>query len=736
MKILFVTSSYPFPPHTGGQKRSFYLLKHLASKGSVTLLSAANPNLYTNHTSELGKYCENVIFANPCKDWLLGARHSPFNLHARFTKLVKGIPWILEDYVTEEIYGKLMQSRPEQFDLIVTRYLVMAYFFLTDPKLRPLLPRVVVDVDDVHTIQMERELQCMKWGYRKLRTALDFLFLKVHFRKLWDTSACLAVSENDRQYLLRKGYAKKAFLVPNMIEVNGRNLKAPETVSHPEILFGGMLSYPPNQDALLYFCGQIFPKIRAKVPTAKLTITGRHAPEKIVQLGKLPGIEYVGYVPSMEPYYERTSIVICPLLNGAGTRIKILDAMAHKRPVVSTTIGAEGLEAVDGKHLLIADDPETFAAKCTELLTDPEKRRVMAARAYEFVKENYDVSVFERKIDEALKDNFHGETKIQEEGRAEGPLVSVILPTYNRASYLKKAIASVCAQSFQDWELIVVDDGSTDETGEVLEGLCRLESRMTCLYQFNGGAASARNKGLNRAKGKYVAFLDDDDEWLPEKLKTQVEFMEAHPEIGMSYTRFKIVCSTGPKTGQWRVFPEMLATTFEGMIESFFIPTPTVMMRRSCLGEMLWFDSQFRIAQDQDLWFRFGLHWKVAVLDQALTVTYMDDRPHAAKDRICAHQYMIKVLSNLRRTAGSRPFHSLIRRRKAQLQYAIARDLLDKDGHWQAARYFATALMTDPLVGLNVRRQGEEGLSLLLRLLKAYLAIPICLVKGLIHGQR
>lgn len=406
MKILFLTPKIPYPPHTGGQLRSLYLLKDLAARGRVTLVTIGGESEVNPYLGEFKKYCERIFVADPKR--FQSVQHIK-SIWARFLQIVRLKPWLLEDFVDSEIERQILLSQPEEYDVIVIRFAVMAYHFFRNDELRKLLPRVIVDIDDISTVVEERTLNKMNFGYRKARTFLDLQLLRFYYRKLQQVPACLAVASKDRDYLIRNGMGQNVFVVPNVFEVNGRRLKDSEEVKEPEILFCGMLSYPPNQNAVIYFCEHIFPKIKEKIPGARFVIVGKHAPEKISRLGSLPDVSFEGYAPSMEPYYEKVSLVVVPLLNGAGTRIKILEAMSYERPVVSTTIGAEGLEVTNGENILIADEPDEFAKKCVALLTNPQRRKEIAAKGYRLVKEKYDLSVFHKKMDGVFEFLVKGE---------------------------------------------------------------------------------------------------------------------------------------------------------------------------------------------------------------------------------------------------------------------------------------------------------------------------------------
>jgi glycosyltransferase involved in cell wall biosynthesis len=199
---------------------------------------------------------------------------------------------------------------------------------------------------------------------------------------------------------------------------------------------------------------------------------------------------------------------------------------------------------------------------------------------------------------------------------AEHPLVSVIIPTYNRGWILKEALESVLAQDFCDFELIVVDDGSTDDTAEILAG-CGPSVRV--LTQTNRGVSAARNRGLAAARGRLVAFLDSDDIWLPGKLKEQAGFLRANPEA--------VVCQTQElwiRDGV-RVNPKERHRKFSGTIFERCLPlclvSPSAVMIRKCLFEVVGvFDEQLPACEDYDLWLRISCRYPIHLIDKPLIV--------------------------------------------------------------------------------------------------------------------
>ena len=213
------------------------------------------------------------------------------------------------------------------------------------------------------------------------------------------------------------------------------------------------------------------------------------------------------------------------------------------------------------------------------------------------------------------------------------PLISVVIPTYNCSQFIISAIHSVLDQSYENYEIIIVDDGSTDNTKEVLKPYIE-EKKIQYVFQNNLGPSAARNKGIKLSKGEYIAFLDADDLWIPGKLEKQVNFLDNNKNLGLvfsdtsifdeggvisdSFLRlkknlWKIPTSSDSKNG--RVF---LRNIFEDLIEENFIPTKTVLIRKKCIDELGYFDETLFSVEDRDMWLRIAQTYGVGFINEPL----------------------------------------------------------------------------------------------------------------------
>lgn len=194
------------------------------------------------------------------------------------------------------------------------------------------------------------------------------------------------------------------------------------------------------------------------------------------------------------------------------------------------------------------------------------------------------------------------------------PNVTIIIATYNRCELLKEAIESVLMQTYHDFELIVIDDGSTDDSNKMVASIN--DPRITYLYQENHGRSHARNRGLQLAKGKYIGFLDSDDLFLPDKLQLQVDYLNNNPNIGMIYTSALCIDKKGNS-----ILPNYIASVSGNIYLkiAFFVPVtitlPTVMVRREIFTSVGGFDEKMDRFEDTDMWRRISKITKIAAID-------------------------------------------------------------------------------------------------------------------------
>ncbi|MGA2809756.1 MAG: glycosyltransferase family A protein [Candidatus Acidiferrum sp.] len=198
--------------------------------------------------------------------------------------------------------------------------------------------------------------------------------------------------------------------------------------------------------------------------------------------------------------------------------------------------------------------------------------------------------------------------------------MAVVIPCYNVERYLERALESVLAQTYRDLCFYAVDDGSTDGTAQILRKYSR---RGVCTYQAHCGPAAARNRGIRMSQSPFVAFLDADDEWLPNKLEHQVACLKRDPLIGL-------ICSGCASSEGGRFGPSFVGTgnlppqgrLFEQLVRDCFVTTPTVVVRRECLEQVGLFDESLLVSEDFNLWLRIAAQWKIAFVPEILAIRH------------------------------------------------------------------------------------------------------------------
>lgn len=228
------------------------------------------------------------------------------------------------------------------------------------------------------------------------------------------------------------------------------------------------------------------------------------------------------------------------------------------------------------------------------------------------------------------------------------PTVSIIIPTYNRADFLKEAIESVLAQTFCDFELIVVDDGSTDRTRDLLDGY---GARLRPIFQANRGVSSARNAGIRAAQGRYIALLDSDDLWLPKKLAAQIAAMEAQPDIPLCHTE-EIWIRRGVRVNQMKKHQKHGGYIFPHCLPFCVVSPSSALMRRTLFDEVGDFDEALPACEDYDLWLRITKTHPVHFIETPLIIKRGGHEDQLSRTHWGLDRFRIQSLDKLLQAGG------------------------------------------------------------------------------------
>ena len=280
------------------------------------------------------------------------------------------------------------------------------------------------------------------------------------------------------------------------------------------------------------------------------------------------------------------------------------------------------------------------------------------------------------------------------------PTVSVVIPTFNRARLLLDAVESVLAQTYQDFEIIVVDDGSTDDTKAVVEPYLRRHGdRIRCLFQANQGLSAARNAGCRAGTGRYVAFLDSDDLWKPHKLAVQVPLLETDPAVGLVSSRAEVIDYANTKV-LWIKPRRPAGTTLREMVIRRTQPPSSFVVRRAAIDGIGYFDPAIRLGlEDVDLCFRLAARgWKFVCLEEPL-IKYRVHGDNLTWNPLGTYEGFVRTYEKLLALPNRDIPRSAARRCLARYLYLLGAAQRSRGQHELARRHLARALRLWPFVG-------------------------------------
>ncbi len=381
MRVLLLTQVLPYPPDAGPKIKTFSLLRYLATQHEVWLVSFVRSEAEASQARHLAPYCR-AIYTVPLTRTRLGdVRHL-------VTSLLGDEPFVVARDRSQAMLATVRQlAREQSFDIVHADQLNMAQFALAVAG-----PRRVLDQHNAVWTVVRRLWEHERPGPRKALLAWEWQKLRRYEGMICPAfDAVLAVSEEDRA-ALQSVLARPVPIHVIPIAIDTQNVQVVERRPDASaILIIGTLFWPPNVDGLAWFIRHVFPLIRQAHPATRLLIVGARPAARLLRLARHdPAIQITGYVADPTPLIRQSALMVVPLRSGGGMRVKILNALAQGVPVVSTTVGCEGIEATPGEHLLVADEPEAFAGCVLRLLCEPELGARLAAAGRRLVEEKYD----------------------------------------------------------------------------------------------------------------------------------------------------------------------------------------------------------------------------------------------------------------------------------------------------------------------------------------------------------
>jgi len=367
VKILWVKANRLLPVRNGGNIRSYHILRQLASRHEVTLLSyyAGAPD--AEYEAELRREFPGAIGLATGKQELTGLRRDvDYLLH-----ISSQIPYVIRRFACVQVQEMLKAwFQQGRFDVAICDFPHAAVNF---PKSLA-VPSVLFQ----HNVEAEiwrrhaaTELNPIK---RRLYGVEFNKMLRYEQQTVRKFQHVIAVSENDRDLMSAWVDKSRISVVPTGVDLQQYRPEASPRTLAPLVMFVGAMDWEPNADAVEYFCQKIWPSILAQVPSARFRIVGRNPIRRVQRLAS-DSVEVTGSVPSVLDHLREAAVVVVPLRIGGGTRLKIYEAMAAGKAVVSTSVGAEGLDVHHGTDVILADDPGAFAETTIMLLRDEELRR-------------------------------------------------------------------------------------------------------------------------------------------------------------------------------------------------------------------------------------------------------------------------------------------------------------------------------------------------------------------------
>ncbi|MBC8264112.1 MAG: glycosyltransferase [Anaerolineales bacterium] len=424
MRILFLTPQLPYPPHQGTTIRNYNIIANLAPRHEIHLLSFVHSQDEIDAATPLHQHCRSI-------EGIPIPRRSPLK---RFLSLfLSPLPDMALRLPSAEFQAKLAATlRRVPFDVVQIEGIEMTQFWMLEvgnwklevggwklddgtghptsnssttlrTGFQPPTSNVQrpISIFDNHNAEYVLQQRAFETDVRQPRRWVAALYSLIQWKKLsrYEAMICqladgvVAVSEADKAALQQLVPGLEVTVVPNAVDVEYYTSAdiQPSPLPPRSLVFTGKMDFRPNVDAVLWFCHEVLPIVQRRIPDVCFYIVGQSPHRRVLRLADDPAVTVTGYVDDVRSYIAGACVYVVPLRIGGGTRLKVLEAMAMSRPIVSTSLGCEGFEGlVSGRELSLADTPEEFAQQVIELLDDASRRERLGWAARRFVEEQYD----------------------------------------------------------------------------------------------------------------------------------------------------------------------------------------------------------------------------------------------------------------------------------------------------------------------------------------------------------
>ena len=504
LKIVFVSDVLPVFDRTSANLRIYQILRILVSAGHAV------DYLYFKKTSDEDKYKRafvgtvNFVYLEPTIDGFTGYFSSNTTQKVNYV-------WITNLWDTD--YGRF------------------AVALCTWLRTRCADAKIIIDTMDFHYKKLVRKFN-ISHDSTDLARARQFLEIEKQLYPLADN--VLTVTEIERRGILENiGSVRNVTVISNIHTILSR---PPDFEQRKHICFLGALHIAHNTDAVRWFLKEVFPAVAENSPDTQFHVLGFNAERFRGEFETNPNVRVIGYVDDAESAVADYRVFVCPMTYGAGMKGKLGVAAAAGTPIVTTEIGAEGFDFVDGRNCFIADNPRQFAQKCLRLLTDASLWRRFSTDAQKMIADKFSVKAVSEKIYALLQPAAETKDAVKvtvtpasapaqpdvaaSEQVQVKPRISMITPCYNCAKFLPECLDSIRSQTLTEWELFLLDDGSTDDTRRIIEKYARMDDRIRPHYfAENKGPYVLRNFAIERASSDFIVIQDADDIMAKSKLE-------------------------------------------------------------------------------------------------------------------------------------------------------------------------------------------------------------------------